>query len=436
MRQVVSLHVGQAGCQLGSSVWELLLLEHGITTTGKLKEALPFGDPSLFFNETRDAKYVPRAAFMDLEPSVVDTVRKGDFKGLFHPDDLVSGPEDAASNYARGHYTVGRNLVDTAMDRVRKLAEACDGMQGFLMFNSFGGGTGSGFGSLLLEKLANDYGKISRLQFGIYPSKGRSNSVVEPYNAVLTTHTTMEHVDVSFLIDNEAVYDLCRARLNAKLPGMQNVNRLIAQAVSSVTSSIRFEGALNVDLSEFQTNLVPFPRIHYPLMSYAPLLPENNAAHERNSVSEMIAACFDSNSYMNVRAVEGRYMSCALLFRGDVVPRDANAAVANIKTRKTIRFVDWSPTGFKLGLCASPPTHIGMAPVTRSLCMLSNSTSILSAWRNLDEKFDRLYSKRAFVHWYVGEGMEEGEFGEAREDLAALEKDYEEVAAEVEEKEY
>ncbi|KDE05447.1 tubulin alpha-1A chain [Microbotryum lychnidis-dioicae p1A1 Lamole] len=436
MREVLSVHIGQAGAQIGNSCWELYTLEHGLTPEGLPLDAStgPRGGAdgfSTFFSETGSGKYVPRSVFVDLEPGVIDEIKTGDYRHLFHPETLITGKEDAANCYARGHYTVGKELIDTTCETIRKLADNCNGLQGFFVFHSFGGGTGSGFGALLLERLSQDYGKKSKLEFAVYPSPRMSNSVVEPYNAILTTHTTLEHVDCSFLIDNEAIYDICRNKLGVQSPGLVNLNRIIAQVVSSITASLRFAGSLNVDLNEFQTNLVPFPRIHFPITCCSPIVSASKASHEANSVAELTMSCFEPNNQMvKCDPRTGKYMACALLYRGDVVPKDVNAAVTSIKTKRTIQFVDWCPTGFKLGICNEPAQCVpggDLAKVSRSLCMLSNTTAIASAWSNLDHKFDLLYSKRAFVHWYVGEGMEEGEFSEAREDLAALEKDYQEV---------
>jgi tubulin alpha len=58
-----------------------------------------------FFSETGAGKHVPRAVFVDLEPTVIDEVRTGTYRQLFHPEQLISGKEDAANNFARGHYT-------------------------------------------------------------------------------------------------------------------------------------------------------------------------------------------------------------------------------------------------------------------------------------------------------------------------------------------
>ncbi|KAF5304080.1 hypothetical protein FQA39_LY01865 [Lamprigera yunnana] len=429
-RECISVHVGQAG----NACWELYCLEHGIQPDGQMpsNKTVGGGDDSFntFFSETGAGKHVPRAVFVDLEPTVVDEVRTGTYRQVFHPEQLITAKEDAANNYARRHYTIGKEIVDLVLDRIRKLADQCTGLQGFLIFHSFGGGTGSGFTSLLMERLSVDYGKKSKLEFTIYPAPQVSTAVVEPYNSILTTHTTLEHSDCAFMVDNEAIYDICRRNLDIDLPTYTNLNRLIGQIVSSITASLRFDGALNVDFTEFQTNLVPYSRIHFPLVTYAPVISAVKAYHEQLSVAEITNACFEpANQMVKCDPRHGKYMACCMLYRGDVVPKDVNAAIATIKTKRTIQFVDWCPTGFKVGINYQPPTVVlggDLAKVQRAVCMLSNTTAIAEAWARLDHKFDLMYAKRAFVHWYVSESMEEGEFSEACEDLAALE-DYEEV---------
>lgn len=141
--------------------------------------------------------------------------------------------------------------------------------------------------------------------------------------------------------------------------------------MSSITASLRFDGSLNVDLNEFQTNLVPYPRIHFPLVAYSPIISAAKAAHEANTVQEITMSCFEPHNQMvKCDPRNGKYMATCLLYRGDVVPKDAHGAVAMLKTKRTIQFVDWCPTGFKLGICFQPPELVpngDLAKVNRAV---------------------------------------------------------------------
>ena len=104
-----------------------------------------------------------------------------------------------------------------------------------------------------------------------------------------------------------------------------------------------------MDLNEFQHNLVPYPRIHFPLVTYAPVLSAEKANHEKSSIDEITTACFEpGNQMVKCDPRNGKYMAICLLYRGDVVPRDVNASIAKLKKQRTIQFVDWCPTGFKV----------------------------------------------------------------------------------------
>ena len=207
--------------------------------------------------------------------------------------------------------------------QVRKVADECAGLQGFLIFHSFGGGTGSGFTSLLMENLSMNFGKKSKLEFAVYPAPEVATSVVEPYNSVLTTHATLDHSDCTFMVDNQALFDICQKRLMVDRPNYSNLNRLVSQVVSSITASLRFEGSLNVDLTEFQTNLVPFPRIHFPLASYSPIVPAEKISHQSWTMQAITKPCFDTaNQMVKCDPKSGKYMACCLLYRGsEVDPR-------------------------------------------------------------------------------------------------------------------
>lgn len=430
---MISIHVGQAGVKVGESCWEMFCQEHDVQPDGTTNPSSYFQDSNYqCFHETEDGRNIPRSVFIDLDPDSIDDIRTGIYRNLFNPDQLISGHEDASSIYSRGRYITGQAVIEAVLDQIRKQVDQCSFISKFYIYHSLGGGTGSGFSSLLLDRLSAEYEKKTFHEFTISPSAQFSTSVVEPYNAVLANHAMIDKSDASFMFENEQIFDICKNKNDIDHPTFSNLNEVISRVVSSITTSLGFDD----EKSACANFMSCFSRIHFPVCSFAPMLNAYRTRCMTISVEEMTDLLFKQSSMMvNCDFNHGKCLSCSFLYCGDVIPRNIMDAVRNVKDRMKIRFTSFS-NDLKIGLNYHPPgfNQSGdLAREQRVACMVANSTSIVDVWRRLGHKFDSMFEKRAFIHHFVSEGMEESEFNESREDLKHLIDEYEEIFSEQEE---
>ena len=420
MREILSIHVGQCGNQIADCFWRLLLKEHGLQENGVVKDNNVVKSNShqeVFFHKVREGKYAPRAVLVDLEPGVIARIESGEMKELFDEGSIISKLPGAANNWARGYHVEGERVIDQIMNTIDSAVEKTQSLQGFLITHSLGGGSGSGLGALIIERLRQAYPKKKIFTFSVVPSPLISDAAVEPYNAILSLQKIKENADCAVLLDNQALFRIAKGRYQ-RTPNYMDLNNIVALIMSSITASLRFPGRLNTDLGEFVTNLVPFPGCHFLTASFAPLRAQQGDGVVHTNFSDIARETFSEESFTaEIDWKEGVYLSACALFRGDVKAKDVDENMAAI--RKSLNFASYVPTGIKIGLAETAPEGFASSGLA-----LVNHTGISQVFDRLLSQFNIMFDNHAYTHWYEGAGVSRTWMANARDSVAELAQSY------------
>merc|ERR1712205_226565 len=280
----------------------------------------------------------------------------------------------------------------------------CDCLQGFQITHSLGGGTGAGMGTLLISKIREDYPDRIMMTFSIVPSPKVSDTVVEPYNCTLSVRQLVENSDESFCLDNEALYDICFRTLKLTTPTYGDLNHLVSAGLSGVTCCLRFPGQLNCDIRKLAVNMIPFPRLHFFMNGFARLAAvprvDGAGAHAANVRREEYDVCGGPASRPLPHGVQA--------LPWPHVDEGGRRQMLNVQNKNSSYFIEWIPNNMKCGVCDIPPKGLKMA-----VCFVGNTTAIQEMFKRVAEQFTGMFRRKAFLHWYTGEGMDEMEFTEA-----------------------
>ena len=313
MKEIIWIHIGEAGIRIGQQFWELAMREHGIGKDGRIMEEEKRGNPQVLFYEDENNVFIPRALFWDHDSMAIEELMKTNIGQLLKPDQLVFGKESACY-FSKVHFSYNNEFLDRWQSLIARLIEEWTNLDWILFFYSLSGGTGTGFGSRLLQIFSTSFGKIHKVAISILPSEDNSSLIIEPYNFVLGFHDLIEHLDFNIWFDNQSLYKICKEKLKIEQPSFCDINRLICKHVSSVYSSIRFSSQdtkINEDTfvsmqsetgwistQKILANWVPYYRMHFLLPSFSPFIAEIDSHKVVHSVESISTSVLNSGSYM------------------------------------------------------------------------------------------------------------------------------------------
>jgi tubulin gamma len=309
-----------------------------------------------------------------------------------------------------------------------------DSLEGFCLAHSIAGGTGSGFGSYLLESLNDHYPKKVITTFSVFPSyKDQTDVVVGGYNSLLTAKRLILNADAVIVLDNAALNRIATERLRIENPSVDHLNSLVATIMAASTTTLRYPGYMNNDMVGLLASLIPTPRCHFLMTGYTPLtLPDANveAAQgiRKTTVLDVMRRLTNDKSVMvSADTTSGCYISMLHIIQGknEIDPRDIHKALQRIRERNALSFIPWGPASVQVALARKSP----FVPSRHNVSgfMLANHTNIAELFDRLLSQYDRIRSRNAFLDNYRKEPMfadSLDEFDHARETVQNLVDEY------------
>lgn len=316
------------------------------------------------------------------------------------------------------------------MIAIRRLSEQCHRLTSLTQFGSFNGGCGSGTNNAFMATIRDMFPKTVVNAHTILASKDTVDIITQPYNNVFGLSEGNLLIDSRFCYDNQTMADLLRhiMRVAFKPVNHGSINHLIAMVFSGLTASPRFMGSDNE--CTMGVNLCPFPSLSLLTAALVPLTtPGCRSLLTEYSITYDAFLSNHEMTHADFLSVTGRYVSSVLLYRGNVQMKRVTDAIHEMRTNRQIMFVDWIPTGVKIGSCQKRVVHDEnnkhLNNPMKSLLKISNHTSLFGdVVGPILNNHRKLFSNRSYVHWYVAEGMTEGEFIDAEENLQACESAY------------
>lgn len=411
--------------------------EHGLDKSGYPEEASKesMSRKDVFFNQTADGRYIPRALLFDLEPRVLDSIRNSEFGGLYSHENMfcTSNGTGAGNNWASG-YIQAQNYKEDILDRIDHEAEASDSLSGFVLCHSIAGGTGSGMGSLLLEVIDEHFSKNIVQTYSVFPNQSqKSDVVVQPYNSILTLKRLIHQADCVIVLDNTALDRIAVDRLELTKPTFSNTNALISTIMAASTTTLRYPGYMNNDLVTLIASLVPTPRCHFLAAGYTPISikKDESVMVRKASVLDIMRGVLQTKNIMvstpKSSIQEGNFISILNIINGEVEPIQIRKSLKRIRERNMIKFAHIGPSNIQV-IQSSYNGELTSAGKNRlSGLMLANNTSIRHLFDlNLDH-FDKLWSRRAFLDQYeklIDKDELEEEFESAKAAVKSLSDEY------------